>query len=433
VAVTLTVTAAVPNLILTPSTLTFNYQIGGASPPAQNVSVASTGAALSYTFTNSVSFATVTPASGTTPGTASITVDPSGLSAGTYMGTFRVAATGAANSPQTVSVTLVVTAAALPNLTLSPTSLNYSYQISGTAPAAQNVKVTSTGAALNYAVTTSGGSWLSASPATATSPGTEIVSVDPTGLSAGTYNGTVSVSSTGAANSPQVVAVTLTVTNATLPNLKLSPASLTYSYQIGGSVPVAQNLAVTSTSTVLGYIVTPFTTLGGNWLTATPANGTTPGSELVGINPSGLTVGTYTGTVSVAAIGAGNSPQSVPVTLTVTDAGSASLVAKPTALFFRWSGESSDDDREDGGQTQLSKRLAVISTGAPLQFTDTTQGATWLKVDASGGTTPASLTVTVNPRGLTRGKHVGQILLSAPGVPSISVSVTITVVRRSDE
>jgi len=41
--------------------------------------------------------------------------------------------------------------------------------------------------------------------------GVVTVSVDPTGLSAGTYTATITVSSTTASNSPQAISVTLTV------------------------------------------------------------------------------------------------------------------------------------------------------------------------------------------------------------------------------
>jgi len=51
-------------------------------------------------------------ASGTTPARISIGVDPSSLDPGKYTGTIQVSSTEASNSPQTVSVTLVVTAVA---------------------------------------------------------------------------------------------------------------------------------------------------------------------------------------------------------------------------------------------------------------------------------------------------------------------------------
>jgi hypothetical protein len=141
-----------------------------------------------------------------------------------------------------------------------------------------------------------------------------------------------------------------------------------------------------------------------------------------------LAAGTYTGTVSVAATGAGNSPQTVAVTLTVSNAGSGSLIAKPTTLSFN-SRKDDDDEREDG---QFSKRLRVTSSGTPLQFTAEALGGSWLSVSSSAGTTPAKLTVTVFPEGLHRGKYAGQIHLTS-GASSLDVPVTLTVAGRRED
>ena len=283
---TLTPAVAAPKLSATPGSLSFSYTQNGTVPAIQNVSITSSGSALSYTAAASTSsggnWLSATPASSTTPGTESVSVNPAGLAPGTYSGTVTVTASGASNSPLSVPVTLTVTAAA-PNLTATPSSLTFNYQIGGTAPAAQTVSVGSTGAALSYTVTsttTSGGSWLSATPASSTTPGTETVSVNTTGLAAGTYTGTVSVASAGAGNSPQTVAVTLNVTAAT-PNLTVTPGSLTFNYQIGGTAPAVQTVSVGSTGAALSYTVASTTTSGGSWLSATPASSTTPGTETV--------------------------------------------------------------------------------------------------------------------------------------------------------
>jgi hypothetical protein len=53
--------------------------------------------------------------------------------------------------------------------------------------------------------------WLSCSPGSGTSGGVVTVSVDVTGLPAGTHNGTITISAANASNSPQTVSVTLNV------------------------------------------------------------------------------------------------------------------------------------------------------------------------------------------------------------------------------
>jgi uncharacterized protein (TIGR03437 family) len=52
----------------------------------------------------------LSPVSGTAPATLSVSANPGNLAAGQYSGTIQITAAGASNSPQTVSVTLTITA-----------------------------------------------------------------------------------------------------------------------------------------------------------------------------------------------------------------------------------------------------------------------------------------------------------------------------------
>ena len=322
-----TVTATLPTLTVSPANVTFTAQAGGAVPGAQSLLVTSSGAQVNLSATASTNsggnWLTVAPASSATPSTLTITVNQAGLAAGTYSGTVTITSNGVSNSPRTVTVTLTVTTAALPALTVAPTSLTFTAQAGGTAPAAQSLSVTSSGAQVNLsatASTASGGNWLSVAPASSTTPSTLSVSVNPAGLAAGTYSGTVII--TGAAsNSPRTVAVTLTVTAAALPTLTVAPASLTFAAQAGGTAPAAQSLSVTSSGAQVNLSATASTVSGGNWLSVAPASSTTPSTLSVSVNPAGLVAGTYSGTVTIASGGASNSPRTVAVTLTVTAGG----------------------------------------------------------------------------------------------------------------
>ena len=72
------------------------------------------------------------------------------------------------------------------SLQLTPSSLNFSYTLGGSTPAAQSIAVASSGSALNYTVAASGGSWLSTSGGGST-PGKVAVMVNAASLTAGTY------------------------------------------------------------------------------------------------------------------------------------------------------------------------------------------------------------------------------------------------------
>jgi glucose/arabinose dehydrogenase len=74
------------------------------------------------------------------------------------------------------------------------------------------VSVTNAGGGTILWVATVNATWLSAIPASGTAPSTVSVGVDRSGLAAGTYNGAVTIISTGVTGSPKSIPVTLTVT-----------------------------------------------------------------------------------------------------------------------------------------------------------------------------------------------------------------------------
>jgi hypothetical protein len=154
--------------------------------------------------------------------------------------------------------------------------------------------------------------------------------VNLTGLAAGTYSAAVTVSASGATNSPQVIPVTLTVSAATTsaPVIGLSVTSLAYTGTAGGANPSNQSFTISNTGT--GTLTW---SAGDNatWLTLSPATGTNTGTVTGSVNLSGLAAGTYSGTITVAATGA--TSKTLPVALTVnpgttttsTTTGSATL------------------------------------------------------------------------------------------------------------
>jgi uncharacterized protein (TIGR03437 family) len=100
----------VPVIALTGRQLQFAGVTGAANPPSQTVTVSNSGAAtLNWTAASSVPWLTVTPKSGSGSATLTVAASSAGMSAGSYTGAISIAATGAANSPQSISVTFTVT------------------------------------------------------------------------------------------------------------------------------------------------------------------------------------------------------------------------------------------------------------------------------------------------------------------------------------
>ncbi|MDX2181463.1 MAG: putative Ig domain-containing protein, partial [Bryobacteraceae bacterium] len=111
-----------------------------------------------------------------------------------------------------------------PNLTVSQEAIDLSYVIGGPAPNPVNLAIGSTGSGLSYSVSSSGGSWLTASPVNGTTPSAAVVSFNMAGLATGSYNGTITVTSAGAGNSPRNIPVRLVV-SAPDPTAPLFPTS----------------------------------------------------------------------------------------------------------------------------------------------------------------------------------------------------------------
>jgi uncharacterized protein (TIGR03437 family) len=203
------------SLSVSETSLQFAYTIPGSAPAAQSFQIANTGSGtLSWSATASQSWITLSASSGTAPSTVSVSISPAGLSAGTYTGSIQISATGAANTPASVGVTLVVNQAA-PSLVLGSTTLSFQFTNGGAVPAAQNVSISNAGGGTLAWTASSNAYWLVAS-SSGTAPSTLTVSVNPVNLAAGSYPGIVTVTSAGAIGSPAQISVTLVVTG-TLP------------------------------------------------------------------------------------------------------------------------------------------------------------------------------------------------------------------------
>jgi hypothetical protein len=98
-----------------------------------------------------------------------------------------------------------------PTIGVNPTSMSFSATAGGANPASQSLSITNTGAGTLNWTASDNATWLSVSPTSGTAPSSTTVSVNITGLAAGTYNGAITISDPNATNSPVTVPVTLTV------------------------------------------------------------------------------------------------------------------------------------------------------------------------------------------------------------------------------
>jgi uncharacterized protein (TIGR03437 family) len=292
--------------------------LSGASATTQTVSVTSTDSmVLSFTATAAtnpigLTWLSVVPQTGNTPNNLQIMINPVDLGVGTYDGTVTVTSL---NLPsQVIHVHLIVVAS---SVTATPASLTL-MEPAGGAPVSQTVQINGVPAGTTIgALTTTffGTGWLAA-----TASGS-VVTVTATGanLPQNTYSGVVTVIVPGAGNSPLYIPVTLTVGAAN--TLVLSTTSVSFNYQIGSNVLAApQTVQVTATGANVPITATFTPSTGGNFVTVTPASGSTPVTLSIALNLSVVTTlgaGSYTGNVVVSSSSLPGVTQTIKVNLSV--------------------------------------------------------------------------------------------------------------------
>jgi hypothetical protein len=404
-------------LSVSTQTVSFSAVQAGSNPASTTVGVSNTGTGtLTFSAASDSAWLSVAPTGGSAPQNLQIAANITGLTATTYTGHISVTAAGAQESPQTITVTLIVSPPP-PVLTVSTNALSFSGTQGGTNPATQPVNVSNTGGGTVTFTATSDSTWLTPNSSGGTAPQTLQVGVNLTGLTANTYTGHITVAATGVQGSPQTITVTLVV-GSPAPALSVSTNALSFSGTQGGSNPTTQPVNVSNTG---GGTLTFTATSDSAWLTPNSSGGTAPQTLQVGVNLSGLTANTYTGHITVAATGVQGSPQTITVTL-VVHAPAPVLSVSTNALSF--SGTV-------GGANPATQPVNVSNTGGgTLTFTSVSDSA-WLTPNSSGGTAPQTLQVGVNLSGLTATTYTGHITVAATGVQGSPQTVTVTLIVSS--
>ena len=200
------------------------------------------------------------------------------------------------------------------------------------------------------------------------------------------------------------------------PKLAVAPASLSFSGVEAGAQPATKTLAVANDG---GGSLAFTASDDAPWLSVTPGSGSAPQTLTVTANTAGLTAGTYTGTVTVAAPGVTGAPAAIPVTLTVTAPAPPALAVAPASLAFA---------ATVGGSAPAAKTLAVTNTGSgALSFT-AADDAPWLTVTPASGSAPQTLSVSASPAGLAAGTHTGAVTVTAAGASGSPKTIPVSFV-----
>jgi uncharacterized protein (TIGR03437 family) len=220
---------------------------------------------------------------------------------------------------------------ATPTITTNASSLRFTATVgSTTLPQAQTVSVQSSPTGAGFTVAVSGpaphfAGWLLISSSSGRAPQSISIQVNPTGLPAGTYTGTITITGTSGSPAPTAtVAVTLTI-GTPPPTITVSPTALTFQYTTGqavtGNPALTSNFILSNTGSA-----TPATlsVQSAPWLRVTPTGNITLAGLFntisVSVDPTGLAPKTYTASISIKSTGTANPTLTVPVTLNVVAA-----------------------------------------------------------------------------------------------------------------
>jgi uncharacterized protein (TIGR03437 family) len=321
-------------------------------------------------------------------------------------------------------------------LSVTPRSLSWDWQVGSPLPATQPVMVTTADEWVDFnatATTASGGQWLEGVDRvfSASNLGSlqVHVSVNPSALTAGTYTGAITFAPIGFNIKPTAVDVSLTVrpkaTGSTsgqaprllggqfaeLPQLVASPPSLTFIAHTEGPTPTMQMVSVMP----LTVPITPTTRTesGGDWLFVNLSP--PPGVRVVdvGVKPAGLAPGTYRGAISITSR-------------------EASVVEVPVSLIV-WSGEPPPlkltPDRvtvgiENGGSA--GQAVVYDTGGIPFTVRSSTftfDGGNWLQGYAGPGWGGSSLRPGVHAAATTLWLDYG----FPTSVPPVVLPITLMV------
>lgn len=343
----------------------------------------------------------------------SATTDATGVAATTWtLGTATGANTMSASASGVTAVTFSATATApslKAQLSVLPQALTFTAVQGGSNPDPQSAVVSNTGAGTLTFTAASSAAWLSASPASGTAPSSVSVGINISGLAPGSYTGSVTVA---AGTATQTVSVSLTVQAAVPAQLVVAPESMVFNATAGLAGALSASLSIRNAGGgTLSWTASADTGGTGSWLSVTPGSGNAPSGATIQVNPAGLAAGQYMGAVTIVA---GTQSGAVTVVLNVNAAPELRL----SAPVLRFGGQV-------GGSFDSQSLTASISGGSAVSYSASAEGGNWLSIAGASGTTPGTITVSVNTTGLAAGIYIGAISASSSGARNVAFTTVV--------
>lgn len=385
------------------SSLAFNLLAGA---PAQSFPIAAAtadGTVVNFSVRSDAPWLTSEPTSGKTPAGFAVVANPGALAKGTYTGRLTVTPDGG-KQPVTIAVTVAVSdpaglLGAAPDqaeIDIPPGDSSRNFLMSFHAWNEGSLGLTAQASAITSSAVRN---WLTVQPSQVSlAPGqTRVlsVSVDATGLPAGTHQGSVEIRS---GTQARIIPITVIVPKVTkVPILSLSGNSWSSGPNYFNLSDTSFDVQVASVMNDEWSTVMDFTTAveGFRGLArVTPAQGRstagTPVPAYLSINQARLGPGAYEGLLTVTAPGAKNSPAYAKLRHTLTNDGAESGSATPV--------EAENDAPIVAGKADAKAQLRLINpSNAPVNFTVVCPGGELL-IDNPSGVIDARGTATVTAK-----------------------------------
>ncbi|HXH24371.1 MAG TPA: HYR domain-containing protein [Vicinamibacterales bacterium] len=368
-------------IVVSPASLTFDATIGEPAPAALVAITEANGLSLNWTAVANVAWLALSPSSGSAPASMEVTVNPAGLSAGTYEGVITIDDGVKGADPVSIPVTLDL-AEAGPDTTPPELLLPADIVAEATGP---------TGATVSYSAS-----------ATDDRGGTVPVNCSPaSGSVFQLATTTVTCSASDTAGNTASRSFTVTVQDTTAPALTLPPdIAVTTS---APSVVVTYSPAPSATDLVDGSVA----------VTCSP--------------PSGSSF--MRGTTTVVCTATDKKGNTASGSFTVTVSSPTSFSVSPASLYFK-TGRLAYCNGIAVGPNWKDQGLTITNTG-PVTLNYSSSTATpWIRVPAPGSVAVGAsvvATVSVDISGLSQGIYHGALTITGNGEVSTVVPVTLEI------
>ena len=378
---------------------------------------------ISVTKQTGAGWLTITQGSGNTPSSITINADAAGLTPGTLNGSLVVSCTGNLPCvPKAASISFTITPNA-PVLSVNPAAFSFSAVIGTTTTQSTVVNLRNDGLPTNYTITAqSTPAWLTVTPASGSIGQNQTVQLtvrgNPSGLTAPTYSGILSIASTLAV--PLTIRVDFNIQGGSV--LSLDQPALSFNANIGSTLAQSAQVKLTNGGGSSIYAASP--QVPASWLSINPSNGNigAGGNQTltVTVNASGLAAGVYNSTVNVGL--GGNVAASFTVKLMVSTFsvassadGTAALSPGTIASIFL------ESDVTNTTQVNTNPQLPLEIAGVSVTIRDSKTGLFFISprqinflVPEDAATGSATIAI-VNPQGTAATRTV-QIVAVGPSL-----------------